>query len=121
MRIYLGGPMRGYKDFNFPAFFRYAKELREAGHEVFNPAERDVKKFGARKLKTKTGSEVEVGRRLGYTDPLALARSCFLTDTTYICKYADAVALMPGWKKSKGAVAERALGRAIGLKVIYLK
>lgn len=112
--------MRGVKDFNFPAFFRYAKGLRSEGHTVFNPAERDVEKFGAKRLKTKTGSEEEVSKKLGF-DGLQLARNCFLADTAYICKKADAVAMMPGWKKSKGAVAERALARAIGLKVIYLK
>jgi len=28
--------------------------------------------------------------------------------------------MLPGWKNSKGATAERALGLALGLRIIYL-
>lgn len=119
MKIYLAGPMRGYKDFNFPAFFAAAARLRAEGHEVFNPAERDTKEWGADRLGTATGSEVEVASKLGM-DPISLARHCFLADTHWICTQADAIAVLPGWEQSKGAVAERALGVAIGLKVIEL-
>lgn len=119
MKIYLAGPMRGYPDFNFPAFFKAAKELRDQGHEVFNPAERDTAEWGAEKLKTATGSEEEVSKKLGM-EGLSLARQCFLVDTQYICTHADAIALMPGWEASRGAKAEHALAVAIGLQVMLL-
>ena len=121
MKIYLAGPMRGIKDFNFPAFHAWAADLRAKGDEVFNPAERDEKEFGTEILKTATGSEAEVAERMGLIDSLGLARKCFLADTQWICIYADAIALMPGWENSRGAKAERALGEALGLKIIYLK
>ena len=119
MNIYLAGPMRGYKDFNFPLFFKVGTKLKEAGHEVFNPAERDTKEWGSQNLKTATGNEFEVASALGM-DPLAMARHCFLADTHYICTRADAIYLLPGWEASKGATAERALGAAIGLKIVEL-
>lgn len=109
--------MRGYPDFNFPQFFATTDRLRSEGHEVFNPAERDTNEHGAEKLKSPTGSETEVAERLGYTR-LQLARECFLADTHFICSQADAIYLLPGWEKSKGAIAERALGIAIGLEII---
>ena len=112
--------MRGIKDFNFPAFHQGAKQLRAAGHEVFNPAERDEAEFGAEMLKTATGSEAEVALRMGFTDSLGLARKCFLADTMWICINAEAIALLPGWETSRGAKAEKALGEAIGLQVMYL-
>lgn len=116
MKIYLAGPMRGYKDFNFPAFFSAADKLKSLGHTVFNPAERDTKAHGSEVLKTETGSETEVAANLGM-NKLQLARECFLADTTFICAEADAIYLLPGWQKSKGAIAERALAEAIGLEI----
>jgi hypothetical protein len=41
-------------------------------------------------------------------------------DLAWICAEADAVALLPGWKDSKGATAERATAIALGLHVIEL-
>lgn len=119
MHVYLAGPMRGYKDFNFPAFFEAAEKLRKEGHSVFNPAERDTKEWGSERLKSATGSETEVAANLGKTS-LEMARECFLADTNYICTTADAIYLLPGWEKSKGANAEKALCEAIGLKVAFL-
>ena len=119
MKIYLAGPMRGYKDFNFPAFFAATAKLRADGHEVFNPAERDTKEWGSERLKSATGSEAEVAAKLGFSG-LSLARQCFLADTAYICTQADAIAVLPGWAQSRGAQAERALGIAIGLQIIDL-
>lgn len=111
--------MRGYKDFNFPAFFAAAEVLRAQGHEVFNPAERDTSEWGPLRLKSETGSEEEVSRNLGM-EGLSLARHCFLEDTQWICTKAEAIYVLPGWEKSKGAIAERALGVAIGLPVVEL-
>lgn len=119
MNIYLAGPMRGIKDFNFPTFFRAAAKLREQGHFVFNPAERDTNEWGAERLKSETGSEAEVAAKLGF-EGLSLARQCFLADTHFICSKADAIYLLPGWESSRGATAERALGVAIGLEVVEL-
>jgi len=111
--------MRGIEDFNFPRFFESAKFLRGKGWIVFNPAERDVAAYGADALKTATGSEEEVSRNLGMQG-LTLARQCFAVDTNWICHHADAIALLPGWEKSKGAMAEYHLAVALGLEVIYL-
>ncbi len=104
MKIYLAGPMRGIKDFNFPAFHAYAKTLRDQGYSVFSPAEKGMEKHA--------GSQYE---------NLEFRRAVFLLDTEYICKEADAVFLMPGWEKSSGARAEKALAEAIGLKVKELE
>jgi hypothetical protein len=97
-RLYLAGPMRGYKDYNFPAFDYAAKLLRAEGYFVFSPADND--------------------RAKGRKDPPI--RDCLLDDTHWICKHADVVALLPGWEKSTGAQAERSLALALGLSVTIL-
>ncbi len=38
----------------------------------------------------------------------------------YICKEADAIAMLPGWENSKGARAEWTLSIALGHTIIYL-
>lgn len=106
MKIYLAGPMRGIKDFNFPEFFRWAKILRDEGNEVFNPAEK--------------GEETQATDNPDLQFDLAFRRKVFKLDTSYICDHADAVALMPEWRQSRGAQAERALAEAIGLRIILL-
>lgn len=112
MKVYLAGPMRGYADFNFPAFHAATDRLRELGYEVFSPAERDVN----------TGFD-PTGMK-GHQDELGPAgfnlREALGADLAYICKHADAVVVLPGWEKSNGANAEVATAFALGLPVLTL-
>ena len=114
MRIYLAGPMRTIKDFNQPAFNAAAEMLRAQGHTVFNPPEKDVEAFGPDALKSETGDLADVAWT-GLT-PRAVIR----IDLLWIIDHAEAIALLPGWEKSKGARTERALADFLGLDVILL-
>lgn len=116
MKVYLAGPMRGYPEFNFPMFMKAAKGLRAQGMVVFNPAESDNEKHGTDISKgNKTGDESVAAAQHGFSLREALER-----DMVWICRNADAIALLPGWQQSKGATAERALATALGLSVIEL-
>jgi hypothetical protein len=97
MKIYLAGPMRGIIEFNFPAFMAMATMLRAQGHTVYNPAEHDMEHVTAGKFSLNK----------------ALA-----ADLAWICLEADAVYLLPGWQRSKGATAEYATARALGIKTL---
>lgn len=106
MKLYLAGPMRGYDEFNFPAFDAAATKLREAGYDVFNPADRDRETIAAD----------------GRTIEDLTIRECMAADTAWICEHAEGIALLAGWEHSTGANAEVALGKAIGIPhnfVIY--
>lgn len=114
MRVYLAGGMRGYPQFNFPTFFEAAARLRADNHEVFNPAEADLEKYGPGVFDSPTGSLEDI-KITGFDLRKALKK-----DTSWICDNAEAIALLPGWERSKGASAEKALAEALGLEVIYL-
>ena len=114
-RIYLAGPMAGIENFNFPAFFAAEAKLKKKGHKVFNPARRDVQKYG-KEISVPSGTIKEAASQVGFSLREALAM-----DTSWICLNADSICLLSGWEKSKGANAELALAKALGLKVIKLK
>lgn len=94
-RVYLAGPMRGYPDFNYPTFNRVAKQLREEGLFVFNPAEAAPSK----------GSTLA---------------QYLMVDLQWIASHADAIYMLPGWQQSAGAKVEHALAEYLGLDVVYL-
>lgn len=116
-RIYLAGPMSGIPEFNFPAFNAAAAKLREGGHHVFNPAERDIERHNGVDISkgNSTGSQEEAAKQHGFSLREALA-----DDTAWICKEANTIAMLPGWENSKGARAEWHLSLALGHEVIYL-
>lgn len=116
MKLYLAGPMRGIAEFNFPAFYAAAAKLRDEGHEVFNPAERDNTHHGTDISKgNATGSEAEAVAKHGFN-----LREALRDDLDFICIHADGIALLPGWEHSKGVAAELATARALGLVEIVL-
>lgn len=114
MEVYLAGPMRGIPEFNFPAFFAAEAALIAEGHNVFNPARRDEEQHGDFAKDNATGDEAAAAQK-GFSLREALA-----ADMDFIALHAEAIALLPGWTRSKGARAEKALADALGLQTIFL-
>ena len=116
MKIYLAGPMRGIPNFNFPMFDRAAERLRSQGYEVFSPADHD-RELNGQEIEDQNpeGDEDLAAKRNGFS-----IRKALQVDLTWICRHADAVALLPGWENSTGATAERATAIALGLSLIIL-
>ena len=108
--IYIAGPMTGYPDFNFDAFFEVAEAFEEGGWLVYNPAQRDLDMWGT----------MEGIKEAFEEDREAAIRECLLWDLSSICQFCDAIAMLPGWEKSFGAKAEHATAVALGLQIIYL-
>jgi nucleoside 2-deoxyribosyltransferase len=109
MRIYLAGPMRNYPEWNHPAFHEGARLLREAGHEVFSPAEQDIEMgFDPAGL---TGD-------LGELDTAGFSlRAALGADLAWITGTADGIVVLPGWTVSPGARAEAATAFALSMPV----
>lgn len=119
MKIYLAGPMRGYPDFNFPAFDEAAKRGRALGHEIVSPAEMD-RSIGFNE-KGKDGKVNDKGHSAEITPDFM--RGCIWRDVDAIVGAAgkpgvDAVAMLPGWEKSRGAKGEKGLAEWLGLDVL---
>lgn len=116
MKFYIAGPMRGYPNFNFPAFNAAAAMLRAEGNEVFSPAERDIERHGGVDVSANnpTGCEQKATEDHGFS-----LREALRDDTHYICMEADGLYMLPGWEKSSGAVAEHALAKALNLAFRY--
>ena len=96
--IYLSGPMRGYADSNYPAFNAAAAKLRAVGHYVYNPAEFP---------------------HVGSPETFPI-RNAFAEYSRFICLEADTLVLLPGWEKSKGVSAEKALAENCGIDVLLI-
>lgn len=115
MKLYLAGPMRGYPEFNFPAFHAAAAHLRSLGHEVFSPAEKDIERHGTDiSAGNATGSEAEATKLHGFNLRVALG-----DDLAWICEHAEGIALLREWQGSKGAQAEYATALALGLPALF--
>ena len=92
--IYIAGPMRGYKDYNFPAFDAATVELEKQGWNVISPAQMD--------------RDVGFDPSKGEVTP-EFIREAMLRDVEAIIKHADAIAMLEGWRDSDGARAEWAI------------
>ncbi len=92
-RIYVAGPMTGYKDLNFPAFHAAAGALRAQGHHVENPAEINA-------------------------DPNAQWLDCMRMDIARLVT-CDAVYMLPGWEASRGARLEHSIAAGLSLEVMH--
>ena len=110
--IYIAGPMRGIKDFNFPAFDRQEKVLLEQGWNVINPAEMD------RQDGTPCSSPMEYDPATDYADR-EFMRDALKRDLTVIAEKCTAVYCMSGFENSRGAKTEYHLAKAIGIDIYY--
>jgi hypothetical protein len=102
-KCYVAGPMRGFLLYNFPAFDEARDRLQAQGFEVISPADMD------RAHGFDPSVEITITR-----DKL---REFVARDVKAILT-CDVIAMLPGWGKSRGAKAEYALARWLGLDVI---
>lgn len=115
MNIYLAGPMRGYDQFNYPAFHKAAAMLRAQGHSVFSPAEKDIERHNGEDISIGTTGQLAEIEAKGFS-----LRDAIADDLEYIIRHADAIALLPGFEKSSGVAVELALSKFLSLEVIEL-
>lgn len=90
--IYVAGPMSGLPGLNFDNFHRVAKNLREAGFTVINPA------------------EINPDLNADWCD-------CMIEDIKQL-KHCKSIFMLKGWQDSDGAQIERIVARKLKLEII---
>jgi hypothetical protein len=104
-RIYIAGPMRGYPEFNFPAFDEAAAMMRDLGWLVRSPADHDRQQGfdPARDLEMQPDFDIVAAFRWDIATLLDV----------------DAVYFLDGWEASQGANTEHAIAVSIGIQRFY--
>lgn len=114
MRVYLAGPMTGIPAFNIPAFDEAAEYLRGEGFDVVSPAELDSPEIRAISLASPDGAIATLHSH-GQTWADFLARDVkLITDGGF-----DAIVVLPGWDKSRGARLETFVGAGLNGLPVY--
>jgi hypothetical protein len=102
---YIAGPMRGIKDFNYPAFYAAEQALHAGGWKTVNPARLDK----------------EAGLELDGVDvdspPCDMIRAAFARDLPALCQCTHII-LLSGWQRSNGVAIELRLADMLGLEAI---
>jgi len=102
--------MRGYPQFNFPAFDAAAAAGRAKGFGVMSPADMDRELGHTENDTLESINTPDHQRRFAARDCAAIL--------ALKAENGDGIALLPGWEKSTGALAELALARWVGLTVV---
>lgn len=101
-RVYISGPMSGLRDFNREQFAEAARYLRNQGARAFNPA------FTADVDNTRPYSAYmlrDLNELTSHMDGVA---------------FYDMMALLPGWKHSRGANVEMIVAKACGIETFEI-
>lgn len=94
-RLYIAGPMTGYKDFNRPAFHRAAKAAREQNFDVASPAE------------------------LFEAGPHDQTWSFYMKGAIRMMLTCDVILMLDNWSNSKGATLEWKIAQELQMPVHY--
>lgn len=94
-RVYIAGPMTGLPELNYPVFRAAASHLRHMGYQVESPAECEL-------------------------PPETTSWNQFMRSGVTQLMRCDAIVMLPGWEKSRGATAEHTIAKLIDIPVLLL-
>jgi len=109
MKIYIAGPMSGRENWNYAEFFRVEEELIALGHEVINPARANGD--------TLEEAILDVGTEENPTHPWEYYIRKDIKHVTDV----DALCLLDGWQKSRGASLEVHLAKTLSMPLYILR
>lgn len=91
--LYVAGPMTGWANFNYEAFDAAARELQVRGFDTLNP------------------TQIEALNDTGQPQKW----DWYMRHALRLVLEADALALLPGWERSRGASLEVHVASSLGL------
>jgi hypothetical protein len=94
-KVYISGPITGYKNNNENSFANAEYTLKHKGYEVINPL--DVC--------------ASLPKDTIYTE--------YMRFDIRALTFCDSIYMLKGWEKSKGANIELTVAKAIGLNILY--
>lgn len=109
--IYIAGPMRGIDKYNFPAFDAATEQLYNQGWEPVNPADLD-RAMGYDPEDAPPGFDWS-------TMPAEISMKTVVKKDIEALLECDAIFMLNGWERSKGAKAELAVALWLDLEVIF--
>lgn len=109
--------MTGMKDHNFPAFEAAAKRLRDNGHFVINPAELS-KPFGKPETIAASFKAYYAGAAQSAPDGWSVIAQSVMDADLAAIRTCDAIYLLRGWERSRGAKKELAEAIACELTIM---
>lgn len=118
-RWYIAGPMRGYPQFNFPAFDAARDLMVRLGYFPISPADHDREVYP----EVETAPGFDVGDHDGFTAsvPNYGFESLVAWDIGVIVDpKTTGIALLPGWERSSGARFELHVAQTVGKEVGYV-
>jgi hypothetical protein len=92
LKVFISGPMTGYDNLNAVMFSMAEERFKRAGYEVVNPVHL-----------------YDINNIPPYEECVKISLRVLID--------CDAIALLPNWQRSKGAVKEAGLARILDLKV----
>lgn len=102
-REYIAGPMRGYEQWNFPAFDAARDARLEKGIQVISPADLDRARGITEETTDFSPGDFEVAMRID----------------TYAVLSCTGIFMLKGWSESTGAKYELMLAQQLGLVVTF--
>lgn len=108
MKVYIAGPMAGVPEGNRAAFTERAKELAAEGHEPINPWDINPGEHPGPCIGGQASAEN--GHQYG----------CNLRADIMEMMFCEAITLLPGWERSKGASTEHHVALSLGIPVLEL-
>lgn len=102
MKIYVAGPMTGKPLFNFPQFDMVSERLRAQGHAVTSPADLTRQTWDERGICFDPENPPTTHEATDYV--------LYMRNDLIAVMDVDALVLLDGWEKSRGASMEVAVG-----------